>query len=47
MYHYVAQAGLELKILLLLPLPPEYWDYRCVLPHQVANNIFDKQLQNI
>jgi hypothetical protein len=24
----VAQAGLELTI---LPMPPEYWDYRCVL----------------
>jgi hypothetical protein len=28
--HYVAQAGLELKI--LLPLPPEFQDYRCVPP---------------
>jgi hypothetical protein len=27
--HYVAQASLELKI--LLPHPPECWDYRCVL----------------
>jgi hypothetical protein len=26
--HYMAQARLELEI--LLPQPPEYWDYRCV-----------------
>jgi hypothetical protein len=29
----VAQAVLELKI--LLPLPPECWDYRCTSPHPV------------
>ncbi|XP_021095744.1 uncharacterized protein LOC110344805 isoform X3 [Heterocephalus glaber] len=29
--HYVAQAGLELKVI-LLPLPPEYWDDRAVPP---------------
>jgi hypothetical protein len=28
--HYVAQAGFELKILLLQP--PKCWDYRCVPP---------------
>jgi hypothetical protein len=28
--NYVAQAGLEFGI--LLPQPPEYWDYRCVSP---------------
>jgi hypothetical protein len=27
---YVAQAGLDL--LILLPWPPEYWNYRCVSP---------------
>jgi hypothetical protein len=29
--HCVAQAGLELVI--LLPPPPECWDYRCVSLH--------------
>jgi hypothetical protein len=28
--HYVAQAGL--KFVILLPQPPEYWDYRPVPP---------------
>jgi hypothetical protein len=28
--HYIAQAGLELSI--LLPQPPECWDYRHVPP---------------
>jgi hypothetical protein len=29
--YQVAQTGLELAV--LLPQPPEYWDYRCVPPH--------------
>jgi hypothetical protein len=29
--HYVVHAGLELKI--LLPPPPEWWDYGCVPSH--------------
>jgi hypothetical protein len=32
-----AQADLELVI--LLPLPPECWDYRCVPPSLVALNL--------
>jgi hypothetical protein len=30
----VAKTGLELVI--LLPQPPECWDYRCVPPHQAG-----------
>jgi hypothetical protein len=30
----VAQAGLELAV--LLPWPPECWDYRLVLPHLIS-----------
>jgi hypothetical protein len=30
---YVAQAEQELEI--LLPQPPQWWDYWCVLPHLV------------
>jgi hypothetical protein len=29
--HYVAQAAL--KLVILLPQLPEYWDYMCALPH--------------
>jgi hypothetical protein len=29
--HYVVQTDLKLKI--LLPQPPECWDYRCAPPH--------------
>jgi hypothetical protein len=29
--HYAAQADLKLEI--LLPQPPECWDYRCAPPH--------------
>jgi hypothetical protein len=29
--HSVAQGGL--KLLILLPLPPQGWDYSCALPH--------------
>jgi hypothetical protein len=28
--HYLAQASLE--IIILLPLPPKFWDYKYVLP---------------
>lgn len=28
---HIAQAGPE--FLILLPLPPEHWDYRCDPPH--------------
>jgi hypothetical protein len=33
--HYVVQAGLELTI--LLPQPPEWWDYRYVPGSQLLN----------
>lgn len=32
--HYVDQYGLKLAVI-LLPLPPESWDYRCITPWQV------------
>jgi hypothetical protein len=32
--HYEAQAGLKLPI--LLPQPPKYWDYRRALLHPVV-----------
>jgi hypothetical protein len=33
--HYVAQAGFKFTIILLLP--PECWDYRCVPLHLAAD----------
>jgi hypothetical protein len=37
-YHYVAQAGLELTI--LLSSPPECWDYRCAPLHPDMLTLF-------
>jgi hypothetical protein len=37
---YVAQAGL--KFMILLPQPPECWDYRCVAPHPFSQLIYSK-----
>jgi hypothetical protein len=34
--HYIAQVGLKLAI--LLPQPPECWDYRCAPPSCVLEN---------
>jgi hypothetical protein len=34
---FVAQAGLELKLLILLPQSPEYWYCRCVPPHRLSS----------
>jgi hypothetical protein len=40
--HYVALAGLKLTI--LLPPPPEYWDYRCEPPYPAPASGFDTLL---
>jgi hypothetical protein len=37
----VAQAGLKLTI--LLPQPPEYWDYRCMPPCLAAYGLLKAQ----
>jgi hypothetical protein len=36
---YVGQAGL--KLLVLLPQPPQYWDYKCEPPHLALRNFLD------
>jgi hypothetical protein len=36
--NYVVQAGLELSI--LLPPPPEFWDYRSAPPHLASGSTF-------
>lgn len=30
----------ELELLIILPLPPDGWDYRCELPHLALSPIF-------
>jgi hypothetical protein len=42
--YYVAQAVLELTI--LLPQPPEYWDYRYVAPWLAWKNSYIPRQQN-
>jgi hypothetical protein len=32
--YYVAEAGLQLEI--LLPQPPKFWDHKCALPHLLS-----------
>jgi hypothetical protein len=42
--HYVAQ-GVELMI--LLPQPPEFWDYRCTPPYLALNSVLNQQVWGV
>jgi hypothetical protein len=41
---YVAQDGLE--FIIILPHPPEYWDYRHEIPHAAQNYFLKYSFKN-
>jgi hypothetical protein len=43
--HYVIQT--DLKLAILLPQPPEYWDYRYATPHLVRKYLKKKSFQKV